>query len=100
MKKEQQTRTEEDKVVQAPLVVVLGGKEYTIKPLVIKDSREWRKKFIEIIAPLPATIKATTKNKNEFEEALKLMLITMPGQVNDLFYQDAVLKELNWKRPS
>ena len=35
-------RTEEEKLCKAAIVVVLGGKEYQIEPLVIRDSRVWR----------------------------------------------------------
>ncbi len=45
-------RTEEQKLMQEPLVVILGGKEYKIKPLVIKYSAEWRKKAIPLIEML------------------------------------------------
>ena len=42
-------RTEEQKILQEGVKVILGGKEYEIKPLPIKYSSEWRKKSIPII---------------------------------------------------
>ena len=38
-------RTEEDKVFRSSIKVTLGGRKYDIKPLVIRDSVEWRSKF-------------------------------------------------------
>ncbi len=37
-------RSEDEKLTQAPITVILGRKEYGIAPLVISASREWRKK--------------------------------------------------------
>ena len=82
-------RTEEDKLTQAPIVVILGGKEHNIAPLVIRDSREWRKKVISLIAPLPGLSKVTTDDMDSFEEALKTLLVTMPDQVIELFFDYA-----------
>ena len=69
-------RTEEDKLTQAGFQVILGGKKYDVAPLVIRDSREWRKKVIALIAPLPT-------------------LLEMPDQVIDLFFEYA--KDLDKK---
>lgn len=84
-------RTEEQIVARASVMVILGGKEYGITPLVIRDSREWRQKVIKLIAPLPQLV-STTLNVNDpgiFEGALTQMLVTMPEQVADLFFQYA-----------
>ncbi len=88
-------RTEEQKVTQAPITVILGGKEYGIKPLVIRDSREWRAKVIKLIAPLPQVVNTKTDTPEEFGQALTEMLVTMPDQVIDLFFEYA--KDLNQK---
>ena len=85
----QSKRTEEEKVARAPILVILGGKEYKIAPLVIRDSREWRKQVIELIAPLPELVKVSSDNTEGFEAVLKQMLITMPDQVLDLFFDYA-----------
>ena len=86
-------RTEEQKVVRASIVVILGGKEYEVAPLVIRDSREWRKKVIGLIAPLPRLVKVTMDNPEDFESVLTQMMVTMPDQVIDLFFEYA--KNLN-----
>ena len=43
-------RSEQEKLVRAPLKVTLGGKEFPIAPLVIKYSGEWRKKSLPLIS--------------------------------------------------
>lgn len=82
-------RTEEQKALQAGIEVILGGDKYSIKPLVIRDSREWRQKVIALIAPLPEIVKVTTDKPKTFEKALTQMLVTMPNQVVDLFFDYA-----------
>jgi len=82
-------RTEEDKLVQSPVVVTLGGKEFPIRPLVIKESREWRKKLIKVFGMLPKYLTMTTDNPEGFKEALDAMLGEMPDEVTDLFFSYA-----------
>ena len=88
-------RTEEEKLVRAPIVVILGGNKYEIAPLVIRDSREWRKKAIALMAPLPGLIKTNTDDMDAFGKVLAELLVTMPDQVLDLFFEYA--KDLNRK---
>ena len=82
-------RTDEDKIVGAPIVVILGGQEYRIKPLVIRDSREWRKKLIKAFGILPKYLNMTTDNPEGFTQALDSMLGEMPEVVADLFFSYA-----------
>ena len=86
-------RTEEQKVLRAPIVVILGGNEYEIAPLVIRDSRQWRIKAVDALSSLPQYTKVTTDDAEQFGEALKAMLVVMPDTVLDLFFEYA--KELN-----
>ncbi|GAG91869.1 unnamed protein product [marine sediment metagenome] len=86
-------RTEEQKVAQAPIVVILGGKEYSIAPLVIRDSREWRQKIVALIAPLPGIVGVNTDDADGFAAALTQLCVTMSDQVIDLFFDYA--KDLN-----
>ena len=88
-------RTEEEKLTRAPILVILGGKKYEIAPLVIRDSRVWRKKLIALIASLPALVNTTmdAENPKGFVDALTQMMVTMPEQVLDLFFDYA--KELD-----
>ena len=82
-------RTEEQKVIQATIEVILGGKEYKIAPLVIRDSREWRKKVIKLISPLPGLINIKTDDLDGFGEALTQLLVTMSDEVLGLFFEYA-----------
>lgn len=86
-------RTEEQKVTRAPVIVVLGGREFEIVPLVIRDSRKWRIKAVEALASLPKYAKVTTDDVDQFGEALNSMLVQTPDTVVDLFFNYA--KELN-----
>lgn len=75
-------RTEEEKLIQAPLVVILGGVEYEIPLLVIRDSRAWRRKVVPFLTPLP-------KSKGSVGVSLSEILIDMPDTVLDLFFEYA-----------
>ena len=86
-------RTEDEIVAKAGITVILGGKEYDIPPLVIRDSREWRKKAIKLIAPLPQLVKVKLDETDAFESAMSQMMVAMPDQVMDLFFEYA--KELD-----
>lgn len=88
-------RTEEDIVARSPITVILGGKEYGIKPLVIRDSREWRKKVVDLIAPLPKIVGVTTDDAEGFGEAFTQLLVTMSDEVVELFFDYA--KDLDRK---
>jgi hypothetical protein len=82
-------RTEEQKVTSASISVILGGVSYSINPLVIKDSREWRGKVVEALGGLPAFANATTEDTELFTSALNAMLFQMPNTVLDLFFDYA-----------
>uniref|UniRef100_A0A6M3M170 Uncharacterized protein n=1 Tax=viral metagenome TaxID=1070528 RepID=A0A6M3M170_9ZZZZ len=79
-------RTEEEKVIQAPIKIVLGGKEYEVKPLVIKDSRGWRAELSKMLGMLPRYANVTTDTPDKFQAALDSMLISMPDKVVDLVF--------------
>lgn len=74
-------RTEEDKVLQAPIKARFGGTEYDIKILCIRDNREWRKKFNTALAALDAGINSGTDSK-----ALEILLVNNPDTVFDLVF--------------
>jgi hypothetical protein len=86
-------RTEEQKVAQVPVTVIFGGKQFEIKPLVIKESREWRQKVIKVLSELPQLTQVTSEDKEKFDSALSTLLITMPDTVVNLFFEYA--KDLN-----
>lgn len=82
-------RTEDDKVTQAPLEVILGGKKYSVKLLVIKDSRQWRKEVTEGIASFSKYTQVTMDDTEKFGGAIKQMLSVMPDTVIDLVFKYA-----------
>lgn len=82
-------RTEDEKVVQGSICVILGGEKYYIAPLVIRDSREWRKKVVDLISELPKYAEITTDTPDEFGDALKAMLVATPEKVAALFFEYA-----------
>ena len=90
-KPEIKPRPEEERLAQAPIEVMLGGEIYQISPLVIRDSRPWRKRVIALLAPLPAMVEATmdVSNPDAFGSVLTQMMVTMPDQVLDLFFDYA-----------
>jgi len=80
-----QERNEEDKVAQAPIMISFGGKEYELKPLVIKESRIWRKQFAEVLKGLPLFVNALDTTKH-FEQVINGMFMDVPDQVVDLIF--------------
>lgn len=82
-------RTEEQIIAQAPIIIMLGGKEYKVAPLVIRDAREWRQKVVTVIASLPDHLGATTDTPDDFDAALQALLVTMQDTILDLFFEYA-----------
>lgn len=82
-------RTEEQKLIQEPVKVVFGGKEFPVKPLVIKESRAWRQRVISVLTELPQLTKMTSDDVGKFSSALESLLVTMPDTVIDLFFSYA-----------
>ena len=82
-------RTEEQKVCQAPIKVMLGAQEYAIKPLVIRDARAWRGKLVEVLSRIPQHLSVTTDTPERFSEAMTVLLVRNPDEVADLFFSYA-----------
>jgi len=82
-------RTEEQKVFKATVKVKLGGEQYEIAPLVIRDSREWRAKFVELLGAYPTYVNVSTDDPEKFKEALEALLVASPDTVLDLFFEYA-----------
>ena len=82
-------RTEEDKIVQSSIKVMLGGKEYEIKPLPIKYSLPWVKKVADILVDLGRLSKITSDKESEFRSALLNIMVEKPTLMVDLFFQYA-----------
>ncbi len=78
-------RSEDQVVTQAPILVSFGGKEYQIKPLVIKESREWRKKFAAILGDLPLFVNAIDTTEH-FQQVINGMFLDVPDKIVDLIF--------------
>jgi len=81
-------RSQDQIVTQAPILVSLGGKQYQIKPLAIKESRGWRKKFAEVLGTLPLFVKPTATPK-QFNEVINGMFLDVPDKIMDLIFEYA-----------
>jgi len=81
-----ENRTEEQKIYQDGVSVILGGKEYRVKPLKLRKEREWRQKLAALISTLPQYANVNSDDPEEFGGALNAMMVTMPDQVVDLFF--------------
>ena len=79
-------RSEEDKLTQAPLVVTLGGKPFEVAPLVIKYSREWRKKSMPLISFL---IGYSRKGKEDGEDGVEELFTTKTDEIIESFFEYA-----------
>ena len=86
-------RTEEQKLFQEGVTVVLGCKEYEVKPLKMRRGREWRKKFAALTGELPKYAKITTDDPGAFAGAVTQLLVNMPDKVADLFFDYAGLNK-------
>jgi len=82
-------RTEDQKVHHDPFKVILGGQEYDVEPLVIKYSRPWRKKVIDLISDLPKYARVDTDKPDEFAEAVKILMVKSQDSIIDLFFEYA-----------
>jgi len=78
-------RSEDQVVTQAPIKAIFGGKEYEIKLLVIKESREWRRQFAEVLGTLPLFVKPTATPK-QFNEVINGMFLNVPDSIMDLIF--------------
>lgn len=81
-------RTEEDKITQAGIVVTLGGTEYTIAPLVIKYSRDWRKKAVPLIGDL-YRFSRTALDEGELEGVITQLFTGKTDAIIDSFFEYA-----------
>jgi hypothetical protein len=79
-------RSEEAVLFQDAIEVTLGGKQYSIKLLRIREAREWRKQLATLIGALPSYANVTTEDPTAFEGAISAMMVTIPDKVTDLFF--------------
>lgn len=82
-------RTEEEKLTQSPIEVVLGGVTYEVKPLVITKARPWRTHYSEALASLSGSLTATSDDPAAFRTGLDALLVNGSDSVIDLFFEYA-----------
>jgi len=87
--KAEKKRTEEQKIFQDSIILVLGGKKYEVKPLVIKKSRKWRASFTKTLGSLPKYMGITSNEPDKFADAVNAMLVAAPDKVIDLIFEYA-----------
>lgn len=92
---ETEARSEDDKVAQAGIKVILGGEEYSIAPLVIRDSREWRKKVGPWKARIAQYASVDSDNPKDFENTLSVLMVERIDETIDHFF--AYAKDLDRK---
>lgn len=82
-------RTEEEKIIQSPASVKLGGKDYQIPPLPIKYSLPWVKKVSKILMGVVSLEGVTSDNEEAFADAFGEIMVSRPEQLIDLFFEYA-----------
>ena len=78
-----------DKASPAGITVILGGQKYEVKPLVIKESREWRKKAAPFQAAIARYASINSDDPEAFEKALVELLTDRIDETVDLFFDYA-----------
>lgn len=78
-------RSEEDKVLRSPITVTLGGKDYLIEVLCIRDAREWRKKFAAVVGKA-SSYTPTVEKPLDITEIAAGMVCAIPDAMADLFF--------------
>jgi hypothetical protein len=79
-------RTEEEKTIQAPIVVTLGSEEHKIKPLPILKSREWREQVAKRLGPSAGSLRPVDVHGRMFIAGLPSALAAFPETICDLLF--------------
>lgn len=82
-------RTEDEIVIQSGIKVILGGRKFEIRPLVVKESREWRAKAYKFVVPVSLPTKVTSTTIGKLAEALNAAMVARPDEIIDLFFNYA-----------
>lgn len=86
-----EARTEDQKLLREGTVVILGGEEHKVRPLVSRYSGEWRKKSIPLITSLLAYehLKDAQGNTEEVRAFLNEFFTTKTDEIIDSFFEYA-----------
>ncbi len=82
-------RTEEQKLTQEPLRVVLGGKQREVPLLVIREARIWRQQVARALVDVRQQLGVTADNPEAFAKSLTATLNEVPDKVAELFFSYA-----------
>jgi len=83
-------RTETEKVLQTPIKVGLGVKEFEIKPLPVKYALPWCGKVVGLLKDIPAYAEKIDKNDlASLGDVLQCLMAGNPALIVDLFFEYA-----------
>lgn len=85
-------RTEAQKLAQAPVEVMLGGKHYEVKLLSIKASAEWRRRAAEVIGETAGFWSAQEDDRSAVLAGIRGLMSGAQDRIAELFFNYA--KEL------
>jgi len=86
-------RTEEQKVARAPVIVILGGEEYSIRQLTLDESAVWKQQVAKLLSDGFRQMKTDATEPEKFSTALLAFIIDSPNALIDLFF--AYAKDLD-----
>jgi hypothetical protein len=78
-------RTEDDILSRAPVVVKLGGKDYSIPLLAVMAQREWRQRLFAELAPLLEAFNFSVDGKS-MATGLTAALLKFPEKLCDMIF--------------
>jgi hypothetical protein len=82
-------RTEEQKLAQEPVKVILGGKEYDIKPLPIVRANTWRRQYVNLLKETSVLAAVTADESEKFQDALSKIFLEKPDEFVTLLFDYA-----------
>jgi hypothetical protein len=92
-KKNKEAAPEVKQTAKPTIEVILGGEKYQLRYLVIKESREWRRKAAPFEAAIARYASINAENTEEFEKAFNELLTSRIDEAIDLFFDYA--RDLN-----
>ncbi len=91
-------RTDEAVLTRQHLELTLGGEKRLVRPLVLRDSRAWKRKVAEAFAELGALDSSTLNLADPagVRQALELIAVTVPERITDLVLAYAPELDREW----
>lgn len=82
-------RSQDQILSQSPIEVTLGTVKYSIKPLRILKSRDWRQSLITKMGEVTSRMKADTGSDAAFLSGLGYVLLQFPETLSELVFEYA-----------